>query len=248
MLKTSWSMRGGVVDDHDDLGLGVEVGPGRDQQLLDLVHSRRAARRALLVGSCSSSIARIVYPTPEPEAGASSVRPRSTGRGSRARELALDLGVDVERLLALAHAALVAGDDELADLLAQRLRRRRPGRPPGRAASRPPPRRRAAAAPRARGGSTSPPASGGPRPADLGSIPARPGRRTAAGISCSIAKSPLPIGLSAEPPRREGEGRDRQRDQRDQDQDRAVVDRRARGSATRVRRPQVRDLPARAGG
>src|ERR1700754_2733191 len=29
--------RGGVVDDHDDLGLRVEVGAGLDQQLLDLV-------------------------------------------------------------------------------------------------------------------------------------------------------------------------------------------------------------------
>ncbi len=35
-------------------------------------------------------------------------------------QLALDLGVDVQRLLALARTALVAGDDELADLLAQR--------------------------------------------------------------------------------------------------------------------------------
>jgi len=37
MLKTLLVDRGGVVDDHDDLGLRVEVGAGLDQQLLDLV-------------------------------------------------------------------------------------------------------------------------------------------------------------------------------------------------------------------
>src|SRR3954465_12154018 len=36
-------------------------------------------------------------------------------------ELAVDLGVHVERLLALSHTALVAGDDELADLFAETL-------------------------------------------------------------------------------------------------------------------------------
>ena len=47
-------------------------------------------------------------------------------RFSSSRELALDLRLDVERLLALAHAPLVAGDDQLADLLAQRRVARRP--------------------------------------------------------------------------------------------------------------------------
>src|SRR5918996_107115 len=43
---------------------------------------------------------------------------RATSPAQRA-QLALDLGVHVERLLALAHPALVARDHELADLLAQ---------------------------------------------------------------------------------------------------------------------------------
>ena len=81
-----------VVDDHDDLGLRVEIRTRPDEQIVEIDH-------------------------------------RIVGRGSRPEhvlpevlelpQLALDLGVDVERLLALAGAALVAGDDELAHLLPQ---------------------------------------------------------------------------------------------------------------------------------
>ena len=47
------------------------------------------------------------------------LRLRYWPRFSQLAQLALDLLLDVERLLALAHAALVAGDHELAHLLAQ---------------------------------------------------------------------------------------------------------------------------------
>src|SRR3954468_21471685 len=40
--------------------------------------------------------------------------------GAQLAQLPVDLGLDVQRRLSLARAALVAGDDELPDLLAQR--------------------------------------------------------------------------------------------------------------------------------
>ena len=50
---------------------------------------------------------------------ARSIPDRRGDSGAEVADLALDLGLDVERLLAVARAPLVAGDHELADLVAQ---------------------------------------------------------------------------------------------------------------------------------
>ena len=86
--------RGRVVHDHDDLGLRIQVAAGAQQQVVEL--------EAAVVGHLGPAYTR----------SGAGVIPEIT-------QLTLDLGLHVERLLALAGPPLVAGDHELADLLAQ---------------------------------------------------------------------------------------------------------------------------------
>ena len=173
--------RGGVVDDDHDLGLRVEVGARLDQQLLDLVEVLLGVRRP-------------------------SARSYVSGEGVEIGELALGLGLDVERLEAGGRGAVRCG--------------RRPAGGPRPAAPRRPPGRR--------GGVASTAAAGGARLGlDVERRLAAPPRRSAFAASIwrtsaawiagstgggavrssalggrgSIANGPLPIGSQARPER-----------------------------------------------
>ena len=100
-LKISGVERGRVVDDDHHLGLGVEVGPRADQQLVELVFASLGHMRRIYIAELPGSACSVWLAAAE------------------LAQLAVDLGLDVEWRLALACAALVAGDHELADLLAQ---------------------------------------------------------------------------------------------------------------------------------
>ena len=154
-------------------------------------------------------------------------------------QLALDLGLDVERLLALALPALVAGDDELAHLLEQLgvVGRSRP-------ASRSSTRMRSSSASTSSGSS--------PRAlwryafassiwrisaSRTSAMPRRPSRaRPAAGRARTAPRMPLadlPERLAAQ---REGEGGDRDRDEHDDEDHLAVGEREAEHRTNRVER------------
>ena len=200
MLKISWSSEAGVVDDHEDLGLRVEVGAGAVQQLVELDDGLLGVALELL-----GLVARMLY---RPCRTLRAYWPRfSSSRSWRSISV-----VDVERLLALALAALVAGDDELAHLLAQlAVAARGRGRAPGRAASRPRRRRRAASGPWRRRGRSAPGSSGGSPPRaprrETGAIDAaraaaasparsrgRPCRSASSALPAPVANTIAPIG------------------------------------------------------
>src|SRR5918994_7431547 len=105
--------RGGVVDDHDDLGLRVEVGARANDQVVHLHHGLFDVRFGCHVASSAASDRMYI---------------RSKGITWSAHSLAeilelakltLDLGLDVQRFLSLSLAPLVARHDELSHLLAQ---------------------------------------------------------------------------------------------------------------------------------
>ena len=91
---------GRVVDDDQHLGLGIEVHAGAGD---DLVEGLSVGHRGFYTPS---------------KATLRRARRAASGR-IQSLQLALDLGLDVERRLAARHAPLVAGDHELAHLLAQ---------------------------------------------------------------------------------------------------------------------------------
>ena len=75
-LKTSWSIECGVVDDHDDLGVRVEVGARADHQLvqIEVLASHSGAHR-----TCAGRLLRRA--TPARSAGASPRPRRRAARG-----------------------------------------------------------------------------------------------------------------------------------------------------------------------
>ena len=136
--KISRSRRRGVVDDHEDSVCGLKYVPGRsagsssskrrELAMRGLYHSRDARRGSLTLSVELGELA--ARPRPRrpaaPCRGASrralrastSSRISPTSAGSTpGRVSARELGLDVQRRLAAARAALVAGLEHLADLL-----------------------------------------------------------------------------------------------------------------------------------
>ena len=128
MSKISGSSVGRVVDDDQDLGLRVEVRPRTVEELLEL-EAARVGHGAARLPRRSSSVAAAARPRPRRPAApcparaarvagdrrARGPRPRSAGSAA-GREQRRQLGLDVERRLAAAHAARVARLEHLADL------------------------------------------------------------------------------------------------------------------------------------
>ena len=106
MLKTSWSIEVESSTTTTTSVCGLKYVPGRTSRSSSstIRFSSSATARRLVRGATRQTWPEFRY----------------WPRFSSSRSWRVDLGLDVERLLALASAALVAGDDELADLLAQR--------------------------------------------------------------------------------------------------------------------------------